>query len=147
MLRLRPVQLKEAVDALNLKTLDQLTAAAYKSAATSIDGTGFNELLDEQEEQGDDLTRDLTPRLTSNAGPVDGDVLAAMADSDGNGAGAGAGNDGASGAGGGADDDDNDYDDDAAFENIAPDEITPQPWEQHVNTLADPLAAVDVLPT
>ena len=122
-----------------MKTLDQLTAAGYKSAATSIDGTGFNELLDEQEEQGEDLT--------PNAGPVDGDVLAAMADSDGNGAGAGAGNDGAGGAGGGADDDDNDYDDDAAFENTAPDEITPQPWEQHVNTLADPLAAVDVLPT
>ena len=138
MLRLRPVQLKKAVDALNLKTLDDLTAAGYESAVASMDGTENDELLDEQEEQGEDFP--------PNAGPVDGDFEAAVADDGGNGAGAGAGADGA-GGGDGAGDDDDDYDDDAAFENTALDEITDQLWEQGLDTLADPLAEVQVLPT
>lgn len=99
-----------SVYALNLKTLDHLTTAGYESVVASMDGTGFNELLDEQEEQGEDLT--------PNAGPVDGDVPTMVADGGGNGAGAGAGADGAggSGGGGGGGDDNDDYDDDAAFE-------------------------------
>ncbi len=123
-----------------MKTLYHLTAAGYESAVASMDGTGFNELLDEQEEQGEDLT--------PNAGPLDGDVPTMVADGGGNGAGAGAGADGAGGSGGGGGGDDNDdYDDDAAFENTALDEITDQPWEQGLDTLADPLAEVHVLPT
>ncbi len=134
-----------SVYALNLKTLDHLTTAGFEAVVASMDGTGFNELLDEQEEQGEDLT--------PNAGPVDGDVPTMVADGGGNGAGAGAGADGAggSGGGGGGGNDNDDYDDDAAFENTALDEITDQPWEQGLDTLADPLAdplaEVHVLPT
>ena len=70
--RIKPKQLKTVIDDLNMKTLAELTAPHYVSAASS-DHRGIAALHETEEEEGEDWNQDVPPTGGENGG-AGGDV-------------------------------------------------------------------------